>query len=111
MRTPEGWYRTSDKPSSRWYGAISVHYPNADDAKRGLAAKAISQATYRRIVGALAAGIKPPQRTALGGEILIHGGGSATDWTLGCVAMDNPRLDLVRNTLPAGLRADMLILP
>ena len=60
---------------------------------------------------ALAANKKPPQRTPLGGEILIHGGGSASDWTLGCVAMDNAHIDALRATLPNDMVTEVLILP
>ncbi len=31
----------------------------------------------------------PPWNTRLGGEIFIHGRGSGSDWTLGCVALDD----------------------
>jgi len=109
-RTPEGWYRTSDKPWSQWYAAIAVHYPNAEDATAGRARGRINKSTERSIRKALTQGMKPPQQTPLGGEILIHGGGSV-DWTLGCVGMDNEDLDTLRASLPDGMRADVLILP
>ena len=31
---------------------------------------------------------RPPWGTALGGEICIHGGGSGSDWTAGCIALN-----------------------
>jgi lipoprotein-anchoring transpeptidase ErfK/SrfK len=31
----------------------------------------------------------PPQNTALGGDIYIHGNGARSDWTWGCVALEN----------------------
>lgn len=111
LRTPEGWYRTSDKPWSQFYGAIAVHYPGAADAAAGEADGRITPGQRRAIDEALAAGLKPPQQTPLGGEILIHGGGAAADWTLGCVAMDNDDLDTLRAALPQGMAADVLILP
>ncbi len=111
LKTPEGWYRTSDKPWSRFHGAIAIHYPNKLDARRGLRSGQISRSTYRRIVRALERGVKPPQRTKLGGEVLIHGGGGKSDWTLGCVALDNPRLDSLRKLLPRNKRFNILILP
>ena len=110
-RTPEGWYATSDKPWSNFYGAIAVHYPNADDARSGVAAGRITAAQGESILGALEAGRKPLQSTRLGGEILIHGGGGDVDWTLGCIAMDDTDLDLLRATLPGGQKVDLLILP
>lgn len=110
-RTPEGWYRTSDKPTSRYYHAIAVHYPNTLDAERGLAEGRIDEATDRAIQSALSADRKPPQNTPLGGEILLHGGGSASDWTLGCVAMENDDIDALRAALPDGLKVDVVVLP
>ncbi len=110
-KTPEGWYRTSDKPWSQFYAAIAVHYPNAKDAKGGHASGKISTQVLKQIEQALQADKKPHQTTALGGEILIHGGGSATDWTLGCVAMENEDIDALRSTIPKDIRTDVLILP
>ena len=111
LRTPEGWYRTSDKSWSSFYGAIAVHYPNATDAGRGLEAERIGTETRDAIVAALEKGLKPPQATALGGEILIHGGGSSSDWTLGCVALDDDHMDILRDQLPKGMRTWVLLLP
>ena len=31
----------------------------------------------------------PPQNTHLGGDIYIHGNGAQSDWTWGCVALEN----------------------
>ncbi|MCK6504276.1 L,D-transpeptidase family protein [Myxococcota bacterium] len=111
MKTPEGWYRTSDKPWSQFYGAIAVHYPAAHDATWGREQGLLSQGEHDRIVAALRAGRKPDQGTAMGGEILLHGGGGDRDWTLGCVALDDPDLDRLRALLPATMGTDLLILP
>jgi murein L,D-transpeptidase YafK len=110
-RTPEGWYRTSDKPWSTFDDAIAIHYPNADDAAAGLASGRIARRTRDRIVEATAAKSVPPQATALGGAVLIHGGGSATDWTLGCVALDDRDLASLRGLLGKSMKTDLLILP
>lgn len=109
--TPEGWYRTSDKPSSAFPLAISVHYPNLTDALAGEAAGIIDAATRARIAAALAAGQRPPQQTAMGGEILLHGGGASADWTLGCVALETADLAALRARLPADMAFDLLVLP
>ena len=110
-KTPEGWYRTSDKPWSQWYAALAIHYPNQADATVALGAKRISTLTQSAIQQAIGADKKPPQTTAMGGEILIHGGGGRTDWTLGCIAMDNEDIDSLRATLPENMVTDVLILP
>jgi murein L,D-transpeptidase YafK len=111
LRTPEGWYRTSDRPWSSFYHAVTIHYPNAADADRGVATGRITAATRDRIVAAVAAGRTPPQDTPLGGDLLFHGGGSTSDWTLGCIALQDADIDALRSHLPAGMKTDTLILP
>lgn len=110
-RTPEGWYRTSDKPWSQFYGAIAIHYPNRRDAEEAVAEGRIEAKTARAITRAIDGGKKPPQKTPLGGEILIHGGGGDRDWTLGCAALDNSDLDELRAALPEDMRTWALLLP
>ncbi|PYS63836.1 MAG: hypothetical protein DMF74_08750 [Acidobacteria bacterium] len=66
-----------------------MSYPNAADAKRGLRDDLITKAQYDEIMRALRAKRRPPQKTALGGDIYIHGNGAQTDWTWGCVALEN----------------------
>jgi hypothetical protein len=110
-KTPEGWYRTSDKPESSFAHAISVHYPNAEDAAQGLSAGRIDAKTAQQLRAADSAGARPAQETALGGHILIHGGGGLVDWTLGCIALDDPHLLDLRAGLPKGQRAWLRVLP
>ena len=88
-----------------------MHYPNALDAEKGLGEGRIDAATERSIRTALSSDRKPPQSTPLGGEILLHGGGSGSDWTLGCVAMENEDIDALRALLPVDLRVDVVVLP
>ncbi|MBC8070256.1 MAG: L,D-transpeptidase family protein, partial [Deltaproteobacteria bacterium] len=110
-RTPQGWYRTSDKPWSSFEHAIAIHYPNADDAREAAGDGRIGRRTRDTIVDAVDRGKLPPQATALGGAVLIHGGGSSFDWTLGCVALDDAELVELRGKLPKGMRTNLLILP
>jgi hypothetical protein len=110
-KTPEGWYRTSDKPWSSFDNAIAIHYPNAADASAAKKDRRISRATHDKIVAAIDDGKVPPQSTALGGAILIHGGGTTFDWTLGCVALDDRDLLALREILPRGMRTDLLVIP
>lgn len=110
-RTPEGWFRTSDKPSSRFYNAIRIHYPGERHAIQAYNRRIINEATRDRIVTASANGSIPPQNTLLGGEILLHGGGSSSDWTAGCVALSNQDVDELRSVLPRDMRTWILILP
>ena len=111
MKTPEGWYATSDKPWSSFYNAVAVHYPNEADADAGVEAGLISEPEAQAIRRATQRREKPAQTTAMGGEILIHGGGGRSDWTLGCVAMDDDDIDALRALLPASMRTDALLLP
>jgi lipoprotein-anchoring transpeptidase ErfK/SrfK len=102
-RTPEGEFQICMKNGkSKFYLSLGLTYPNAEDAERGLRDGLISQAQHKAITRALAAGRCPPWDTALGGEIFIHGGGTSGDWTLGCVALENPEIKELFDTLPAG---------
>lgn len=111
MKTPEGWYRLSDRPWSSYPYALTVHYPNASDAKRGLRDGLVTTAQHDAIVAAARADRSPPMETKLGGRIAMHGGGGHNDWTLGCIALDDPDIVALRSLLPADLRADILLLP
>jgi murein L,D-transpeptidase YafK len=102
-RTPEGDYKVCMKnPKSSFYLSLGLTYPNAEDAERGLRDGLITRAQHRGITNALTAGRCPPWNTALGGEIFIHGGGTGRDWTFGCVALENPEIKELFDTLPAG---------
>ncbi|HEX4948184.1 MAG TPA: L,D-transpeptidase family protein [Blastocatellia bacterium] len=99
--TPEGeYYLTHKNPKSNFYLSLGVSYPNVKDAASGLQRKLISQAQYDAIVTATKAQAKPPQNTKLGGDIFIHGGGNASDWTLGCVALENKDIKELFDLLP-----------
>ena len=41
----------------------------------------------------------------------MHGGGSGSDWTLGCVAMNNDDIDALREQLPDTMKVDVVVLP
>jgi L,D-transpeptidase catalytic domain len=103
LRTPEGeFYVCVKNPKSSFYLSLGLSYPNGEDAARGLRDKLITRAEHDRIVAAVGRKRRPPWDTALGGEIFIHGGGSATDWTWGCLALDNPDIKELFDSLPLG---------
>lgn len=78
--TPEGSYRISSlKPQSQFHKAFGIDYPNAEDRRR-----------YSR---AREAGALPAGNPDIGGAVQIHGGGSATNWTWGCMALENDDID------------------
>ena len=89
--TPEGDYFVCVKnPQSRYYLSLGLSYPNSRDARRALDEGQITAEEQQAIERAQQRGICPPWETSLGGEIYIHGRGSGSDWTLGCVALDDP---------------------
>ena len=60
------------------------------------------------IVSAIEKGQCPDWNTALGGAIMIHGCGSSSDWTAGCVAVDNDVMDLLFDYCPIGTKITIL---
>lgn len=78
--TPEGKYRvTHVNLASKYYRALLLDYPNADDRER-----------FRSNLeaGSIAADAK------IGGLIEVHGhGGKGSDWTDGCVAVTDRAMD------------------
>ena len=101
LATPEGTYFICQKnPKSKFHLSLGINYPNAADAARGLKAGLITNAEYNAILQAETAHKAPPWNTNLGGEIYIHGGGTATDWTWGCVALTDPEIEELYNLVP-----------
>ena len=89
-RTPEGdFYIFTRNDKSAYYLSLGVSYPNAAHAERGLRDGLITKGQYDAIMRALKAKKRPPQNTALGGDIYIHGNGAQSDWTWGCAALEN----------------------
>ena len=108
-KTPEGeFYLSTKNAASKFHLSLGVSYPSKEDAKRGLDAGIISKAEHRAIVSAIENKKAPPQKTALGGEIYIHGGGTGRDWTLGCVAMENEEIEELFDAVPVGAKITIL---
>jgi len=104
-RTPEGeFYVCTKNAESQYHRSIGLSYPNAEDAERGLAAGLISKREHRTILDAVRHLKQPPWNTALGGEIMIHGGGVRTDWTAGCIALSDADIEELFNALPLGTK-------
>ncbi|MEM8932496.1 MAG: L,D-transpeptidase family protein [Acidobacteriota bacterium] len=101
--TPEGRYRVCVKnPQSQYYLSLGINYPNSEDADRGLERGQITADQAAAIRRAERRGVCPPWNTALGGTIYIHGRGASSDWTLGCVALDDPPMRRLFDTVPVG---------
>ena len=89
-RTPEGeFYVFTKNDRSAFYLSLGLSYPNTTHAERGLRDGLITRAQYDAITRALRGKKAPPQSTHLGGDIYIHGNGAQSDWTWGCVALEN----------------------
>lgn len=102
-RTPEGtFYVCSKNDASQYHRSIGLSYPNAENADRGLVSGLISKREHRTILEAIRYMKQPPWNTALGGEIMIHGGGTRADWTAGCIALSDADAEELFNALPLG---------
>jgi hypothetical protein len=88
--TPEGEYKAKSKLRSGGFGrALLLDYPNAADWARFTALKK---------TGAISAGAR------IGGDIQIHGGGRHnSDWTDGCVSLENAEMDDLYNRAYIGM--------
>lgn len=92
----------------RFYG---LDYPNLAHARAGLQAGRITATQFERIRQALRQGSQPPQHTALGGYIGIHGLGDGEpaihadfNWTEGCIALTNAQVDDLAQWIDKGTR-------
>ncbi len=102
-KTPEGeFYAFTKNDKSAFFLSLGVSYPNKEDAERGLKANLITQAEYDEIFRAIDAKEMPLQKTKLGGEIYIHGGGCNADWTQGCMALENEEMQELFDIIAVG---------
>ncbi len=112
--TPTGtFFIASKRPSQRFHKFLLLSYPDENAAKRGLETKLIGQSEFDSIQAALKARRVPPQNTALGGNIGIHGQPgwvpsflSTTvtrfDWTAACVSVTDPEIDHIYEVVDIG---------
>jgi murein L,D-transpeptidase YafK len=104
-KTPEGTFRVVTRnPQSRFHLFLGLSYPMTEDAKRGQEDGLISEAQARRIREADAARRQPPWNTTLGGAIGIHGNGGSSDWTLGCIAVDDDEIEELWGVVKMGTK-------
>jgi murein L,D-transpeptidase YafK len=104
-KTPEGeFYVFTKNAECKFHLSLGLSYPSKDDAKRGLEAGVITRSKSNEIVSAIDNKTMPPQKTALGGEIYIHGGGVESDWTWGCVALKNEEIEELFRAIPLGTK-------
>jgi L,D-peptidoglycan transpeptidase YkuD (ErfK/YbiS/YcfS/YnhG family) len=89
--TPEGLYRVLRKKGrgdTKYYKALLLDYPNAEDKRRFRDAKTNGEVHRSSSIGSL---------------IEVHGdGGRGTNWTDGCVAVTNEEMDFLFEKLVVG---------
>lgn len=108
-RTPVGdFYIFTKNDKSAFYLSLGVSYPNATHANRGLRDGLITKSQHDAILRALKLKKTPPQNTALGGDIYIHGHGASSDWTWGCVALENYDIRELFNAVSVGTPVTIL---
>lgn len=98
--TPTGrYYKAGINPSSSFgrdpdnpnKGLASIHisYPSGQDAFNGYQEGIIDSKDYLKVSKQAKKKRNTSQNTDLGSYIMIHGGGSSQDWTLGCIALED----------------------
>lgn len=93
-RTPEGAYFICLVKEQGKYGrSLGLSYPNPQDAQLAFSEGRIDERTLQNVHAAHAERRRPPWGSPLGGEIYIHEGGSSTDWTQGCIALEESDMD------------------
>lgn len=103
LRTPEGeFYVAWRNPNSSFHRFLGLSYPMPRHADRGYAEGRITQAEREAIVKSVSSRGRPPQYTALGGLVGIHGGGSSVDWTLGCIAVSDSEIEWLYSQIKEG---------
>jgi len=110
QRTPKGRYRVSAPPRpSRFHLFVPIDYPSPADAEAAHAEGRLSWGDLERIRVARARGEPPPHDTPLGGNMGFHGEGDRwrgdsadLDWTLGCIAMPDDRIEFLAARVEVG---------
>ncbi|UYV20401.1 L,D-transpeptidase [Halomonas qaidamensis] len=110
--TPLGEFRINRfNYESQWHIFIGIDYPTPPHARMALEKGIYSQADYDDYFDHYRRHGAPPQNTALGGAIGIHGiGGGDPDihgqyhWTQGCVAVTNEQIEQVASLVGVGTR-------
>jgi hypothetical protein len=117
LRTPQGLYQLVDPPRpSRFHRFLPLDYPSLADAEFGLASGTIGPGDHARILAAHRQGRLPPQTTALGGDLGLHGEGpewrgfsERVNWTEGCLALADAHIAFLAERVEPGV--PVLILP
>lgn len=99
------------KNNSGFHRFFGIDYPRLDHAERALERGQLSIEDFQAIRRAIRAHRPPPQNTALGGQLGIHGIGAGDpsvhteyNWTKGCIALTNAQIDELTPWLKLGTR-------
>ncbi len=76
----------SKLPNSKYYRALLINYPNADDQRR------FAEAKRKKLI---------PANAKIGGLIEIHGGGKDSA-TLGCIGLNDDKMLELFNRVEVG---------
>jgi lipoprotein-anchoring transpeptidase ErfK/SrfK/cell fate (sporulation/competence/biofilm development) regulator YlbF (YheA/YmcA/DUF963 family) len=91
--TPEGTYAIIKKrPTSTYYKALLINYPNDEDRRNFSAAQARGSI---------------PRSVGIGGSVEIHGGGK-DGMTYGCIALDNSHMAELFDMVEVGTRVTIV---
>jgi hypothetical protein len=103
LATPEGEFYICEKNfTSKYHRFLGLSYPNIEDAERGLREKIITRDEYEQIREAILEKRCPPWKTALGGEVGLHGPSPNVTWTHGCVAMSVEQIERLYDLMEIG---------
>jgi len=113
--TPLGRFRVAwIKRNSGFHRFIGLDYPDVERAEKGYQEGVISKRELQTILSAHRLGKRPPQGTALGGQIGIHGLGQADprlhesmNWTRGCVAVTDRQVDALLRWVRIGTTVEI----
>lgn len=103
-KTPEGKYFVCLKKRGKYGPSLGISYPSVQDALRLQADEELLNCIRERE----AEGVRPPWGSFMGGEIYIHGGGTETDWTAGCIALSDGDAEKLYALCDTGTEAEIL---
>lgn len=99
------------KNNSTYRRFFGFDYPRLDQAERALERGDLPPDEFKAIHTAVRAHRVPPQNTALGGHLGIHGLGAGDpkihasyNWTKGCIALTNSQIDELAQWVRLGVR-------
>lgn len=110
--TPLGEFRVAwINEDSRFHLFFGLDFPNFHHARTAYNSGVMELDEFLQITDALRARRLPPQRTAVGGHIGIHGVGDGDtnlharfNWTNGCVAVTDEEMDKLAEYVRVGTR-------